>query len=384
MSFKTQAWFVAGGLLALGAVVVLYQMRSPPRLAPVQVHIPDEPAPVLSAKPQSPAGEFHLPIDELVARRDQIVPDRVMPKDFEPLTPRPPVAQSEPVGIALAKAEEPARPTLEPPLPENRPPQRTADLTLPSSPTPGVPEVKGQFTDSPTPCPPSPLPHGTPPAADTLPAPVPPVAPPLESATPERLRPETAPPPFPVPPSALSGAMPTPADLTVNRTDRPRKRSEKPCPLTGMHSCKTDDKNGLCLPETVDRALGQPDQLFVAPGANGELIVANTDGIEQMKARETYPTTKGSDDSAVLRHFFSLWERVDVDTTGYVVIPEKLRAVGRPTEMVFVGVGDHFELWTAKAWKDYKNAQMLWRTCIDPFSECRQTGVVTTPPPSGF
>lgn len=363
MSFKTQAWFVAGGILALGAVVVLYQARSRPLAMPVQ--IPEDPAPVLSAKPQSPAGEFRLPIEELVARRDEIVPERIAPRELEQISAECATAEPKPItpggffsGGVYSKVDP------GPPLP-----------TVLSPPI----EIQPMFTDSPTPTPrPS-----SPATALELPAPAAPtVAEPIPDLPMiERLRPETAPPPFPVPPSPAPGPTPTPAGptqpspTTAAQLVWPREADKKHIPLTGTYPCRLDSDLSLVLPTQVDAILGKPATLYLTPGPHGDLWITTADNLERV-ASAPWKSHPGSGDApAKRRHFFAITQRIVVDVNGRFIVPDAFKSTAnrRADDFILVGVGDHLELWTAKGWYEYLREHIQDLACVDLFSEsgCR-------------
>jgi MraZ protein len=56
--------------------------------------------------------------------------------------------------------------------------------------------------------------------------------------------------------------------------------------------------------------------------------------------------------------FFGNAERVDLDSQGRVVIPQKLRTgVGIGRDVIVIGVSDRLEIWSGDAWDRYEESQ---------------------------
>jgi MraZ protein len=72
--------------------------------------------------------------------------------------------------------------------------------------------------------------------------------------------------------------------------------------------------------------------------------------LEEMKTR-VFP---GAEQRAARRLFFANTLRVELDASGRVLIPEKLKQrVGLGKEVVMVGVEDRAEIWNKEVWESY-------------------------------
>jgi transcriptional regulator MraZ len=124
--------------------------------------------------------------------------------------------------------------------------------------------------------------------------------------------------------------------------------------LTGTHPRTLDDKKRLALPKRVREQLGHVERLFVTPGADQSLCIYDPHGLEQLAAKlEQMPATD-SEARVYRRLLFAQTEKVDLDGSGRILIPDRLlQFAGLEHEVVLLGVHDHLELWDARKWQDY-------------------------------
>lgn len=125
--------------------------------------------------------------------------------------------------------------------------------------------------------------------------------------------------------------------------------------LLGTHSYQLDPKGRISLPARFREAfadgavltLGQDGCLFCFPRAEWDSRVAEV-------RRLPLSNTEGR---AYARMFFGKAERVELDSQGRLVIPQRLRAevqIGK--EAVIVGVSDRMEIWDRNAHERYEAA----------------------------
>ena len=111
-----------------------------------------------------------------------------------------------------------------------------------------------------------------------------------------------------------------------------------------------DDKGRLTIPARY-RDLLLPDGAYVIQGFDHNLVVypsaafdALSHNINQMSM--TDPTTR-----LLRRLVFSTADRLEFDRAGRILIPQFLRqAAGIDTNVVVVGAGRYFEIWSPEAW----------------------------------
>jgi MraZ protein len=124
--------------------------------------------------------------------------------------------------------------------------------------------------------------------------------------------------------------------------------------LTGTHPRTLDDKKRLALPKRVREQLGEVDQLFVTPGADQSLWLYDPRGLEQLAAKLEQTPATDSEARVYRRLLFAQTEKVDLDGSGRILIPDRLlQFAGLEHEVVLLGVHDHLELWDARKWQDY-------------------------------
>ena len=126
--------------------------------------------------------------------------------------------------------------------------------------------------------------------------------------------------------------------------------------LLGQHRYQLDAKGRIALPSKfresfsngVDLTLGQDGCLFAFPKEEW-------DGRSQeVRSRPL----NGQHARAYARMFFGNAERVDLDSQGRVVIPQKLRTgVGIGRDVIVIGVSDRLEIWSGDAWDRYEESQ---------------------------
>ena len=124
--------------------------------------------------------------------------------------------------------------------------------------------------------------------------------------------------------------------------------------LTGTHPRTLDDKKRMTLPKRVREQLGEPETLFVTPGPDQCLWVYTQQGVERFADRLDQAPATDAEARVFRRLYFAQAERVDVDGSGRVLVPERLvQFAGLQREVVLIGVRDHLELWDATRWQQY-------------------------------
>jgi MraZ protein len=124
--------------------------------------------------------------------------------------------------------------------------------------------------------------------------------------------------------------------------------------LTGTHLRTLDDKKRLGLPRRVREQLSEPETLFVTPGPDQCLWLYTQSGLEQLAEKLDQSPATDAEVRVFRRLYFAQTEAVDVDSSGRILIPERLvQFAGLGHEVVLLGVRDHLELWDARRWQEY-------------------------------
>jgi MraZ protein len=138
----------------------------------------------------------------------------------------------------------------------------------------------------------------------------------------------------------------------------------------GESSHSLDDKGRVFVPKRFLEELSRgPDGALVAYLTRGQdacLYLFSETGFQRAVAELSTSVFSGEDARGVMRAFFANTARVDLDASGRVLIPEKLRVgAGLEKDVVVVGVGDRAEIWSRKVWTPYEAANLAKLDHID-------------------
>ncbi len=117
-----------------------------------------------------------------------------------------------------------------------------------------------------------------------------------------------------------------------------------------------DAKNRVFVPKRFQKALGRDEDgnvvAFLTRGLDGCLFLFSEAGFERALERlDTQPFT-GPKQRRMQRLFFSNTTRVQLDASGRLLIPEKLRKQAElGKELVMVGVVNRAEIWPKERWE---------------------------------
>jgi MraZ protein len=113
---------------------------------------------------------------------------------------------------------------------------------------------------------------------------------------------------------------------------------------------KLDDKYRLTVPARYREEL--VNGAYILQGFDRNLMIVTPPMFDAM-ARRVNDTSITDGDSRLLRRMvFSTAERVELDKSGRVLIPDFLRDhAGLLGEVMVVGAGAYFEIWSPAEWK---------------------------------
>jgi len=128
-------------------------------------------------------------------------------------------------------------------------------------------------------------------------------------------------------------------------------------PLFGNYELTLDEKNRLLVPSDIRKAWNPEDAetLVLVPGVNRKLWLYTEKFYEKMA--EHMESEFAPEEEKVLNDHvnFGTAQRIDLDKSGRVVIPEKLVKkwnLGR--EVTVVGIRDHVEIWNRSEWNAHE------------------------------
>lgn len=118
----------------------------------------------------------------------------------------------------------------------------------------------------------------------------------------------------------------------------------------GKYQHALDTKGRLTIPARF-RELLVADGAYVTQGFDRNLMVYTVPAFQRIYERVNKMNMTDANARLLKRLIFSSAERVEVDRAGRILIPEHLRqAAELIDEVIIVGAGEYFEIWTQKAW----------------------------------
>ena len=134
-------------------------------------------------------------------------------------------------------------------------------------------------------------------------------------------------------------------------------------PLTGTYPCNLDDKRTLLLPKAIREQLGDVDTLMVSPGPDQCLWLTNQVNLDRLAERLEKSPAREIDVRVFKRLYFAQTEKTTLNSDGKVIVSDRLaQFAGLGTEVILIGIDDHFEVWDAARWKQYTQAKSAHST----------------------
>ena len=112
---------------------------------------------------------------------------------------------------------------------------------------------------------------------------------------------------------------------------------------------KLDDKYRLTIPARYREELGQG--AYILQGFERNLWVLTPARFDALAQKVNHASITEGDLRRLKRIFFSTAEKVELDKSGRILIPEFLRNHARlQDEVMVVGSGNYFEIWSPAEW----------------------------------
>ena len=129
--------------------------------------------------------------------------------------------------------------------------------------------------------------------------------------------------------------------------------------LFGEHLHTLDAKNRVTVPKAICELLGRNDQgaliAYLTAGQDRCLYLFSEAGFERAHRELQTRVFAGQAQRAVQRIFFANTAKVELDSAGRVLLPEKLRKhAAIEKDVVIVGVNDRAEIWAKEHWGVYE------------------------------
>lgn len=125
--------------------------------------------------------------------------------------------------------------------------------------------------------------------------------------------------------------------------------------LLGTYEARLIGKNRLVLPAKLRKEISG-DRLVLSVGFEPCIFGFGEKKWEEVTTVDlAKPLFSDSAARDLRRKMCGRAAVVELDSHGRFVVPEGLAGLeGIEEEMVFIGAGDHFEIWEAKKWEEYE------------------------------
>lgn len=122
----------------------------------------------------------------------------------------------------------------------------------------------------------------------------------------------------------------------------------------GQYFHSLDQKGRLTIPAKYRELLG--GEVIITKGFDMNLLVMPSEVFESWANQINDQNYADPNARLLRRYLFSNGEQVEVDRTGRILIPQYLREKANlNSEIVIVGVGNFFEIWSKENWEKHKS-----------------------------
>jgi MraZ protein len=119
----------------------------------------------------------------------------------------------------------------------------------------------------------------------------------------------------------------------------------------GQYHHTLDSKDRMTIPAKFRELVGEG--VFVFQGFDHNLMVFTKNHFEILSQQVDGTDLANTDARLMRRLFFATAEWVDMDKAGRILIPGFLKkAAGLDNEVVLVGAGKFFEIWSKRLWEE--------------------------------
>lgn len=128
----------------------------------------------------------------------------------------------------------------------------------------------------------------------------------------------------------------------------------------GESTHSLDDKGRVFVPKRFQEVLRQEGRdavrLVLTRGFEGCVFLFSEDGFEEVMGRLLTQAFGGAQLRKMQRLFFANTHRCQLEKSGRLLIPEKLKNFAKlDGDVVMVGVADRAEIWDAEAWEAFES-----------------------------
>lgn len=153
---------------------------------------------------------------------------------------------------------------------------------------------------------------------------------------------------------------------------------------TGTYQRALDGKLRVLVPKRLRTGLADQPDLFLTPGTDHCLELHTTESLNALAERTRKSAAGSKNIRSFSRLFYARAEQCDIDKQGRIRIPSSLAELADlEKEVVFIGVGQHWELWNLKLWEQYlaqhdQSFDEISNVTFDAFSDSVPTQPIPT------
>ena len=124
----------------------------------------------------------------------------------------------------------------------------------------------------------------------------------------------------------------------------------------GEYDHSLDDRGRVTLPRKI-RAEIEERELILAKGFDPCIFGFDKTSWEKEAAKHLESPVTDEGGRKLRRYLFSGAVKVEIDKLGRILLPAQLKeyaSIGK--DVVVIGAGDHFEVWSKARWEEYETA----------------------------
>ena len=127
--------------------------------------------------------------------------------------------------------------------------------------------------------------------------------------------------------------------------------------FTGTFQRSLDSKLRVLLPKRLRNELADSPALFLTPGTDHCLELHTNSSLSELATRADRSSAGLKNMRSFSRLFYARAEQCDIDKQGRIRIPGSLAQIAElEKDIVFIGVGSHWEIWNQARWESYLDA----------------------------
>jgi MraZ protein len=123
----------------------------------------------------------------------------------------------------------------------------------------------------------------------------------------------------------------------------------------GEYRVNFSGQGRIVIPKKIREALGEVEAFTLTKGFDRCLSGYRNSDWEKGAENLMGPSILEAQKIEMKRHLFSSASSIDIDDQGRIIVPKTLfeYAVLKGEEVVVIGVGSYFEIWSPQRWEEY-------------------------------